>query len=67
MARTKIGGFYVDKSREEGASAGTIWYAKLIPGDLAVPVRVGMETEIGTITLFLSKLRGRGVDLNLME
>jgi hypothetical protein len=67
MARTKIGGFYVDKSREEGASAGTIWYAKLIPGDLAVPVRVGMETEIGTITLFLSKLRGRGVDLRLME
>jgi hypothetical protein len=67
MARTKIGGFYVDKSREEGASAGTIWYANLMPGDLAVPVRVGMETEIGTITLFLSKLRGRGVDLNLME
>ncbi len=65
MTRIKIGGFYVDK--EEGASSGTIWYANLIPGDLAVPVRMAMETEIGNVALFLSKLRGRGVDLHLMD
>jgi hypothetical protein len=67
MTRYEIGGFYVDKHHEEGASAGTIWYASLLPGDLAVPVRMTMQTEIGDVTLFLSQLRGQGVDLKLME
>jgi hypothetical protein len=67
MIRDEIGGFYTDKKHEEGASAGTIWYAQLIPGDLAVPVRMVMQTEIGDVALFLSKLQGRGVDLKLME
>jgi Protein of unknown function (DUF3108) len=67
MVRHEIGGFYIDKNREEGASAGTIWYAHLMPGDLAVPVRMSMQTEIGNVALYLSKLQGRGVDLRLME
>lgn len=68
MVRHEIGGFYLDKNHEEGASSGTIWYAKqLMPGDLAVPVRMSMQTEIGNVALFLSKLRGRGVDLKLMD
>ena len=68
MVRDEIGGFYLDKNHEEGASSGTIWYAKqLMPGDLAVPVRMTMQTEIGDIALFLSKLRGRGIDLKLMD
>jgi hypothetical protein len=68
MVRHEIGGFYLDKNHEEGASSGTIWYAKqLMPGDLAVPVRMSMQTEIGNVALFLSKLRGRGVDLRLMD
>jgi Protein of unknown function (DUF3108) len=68
MVRREIGGFYLDKNHEEGASSGTIWYAKqLMPGDLAVPVRMVMQTEIGNVALFLSKLRGHGVDLKLMD
>jgi hypothetical protein len=67
MTRNKIAGFYVDQNHEEGTSSGTIWYAHLMPGDLAVPVRMSMETEIGTVALFLSKLHGRGVDLRLMD
>lgn len=68
MVRDELGGFYVDRSHEEGASSGTIWYAtKLMPGDLAVPVRMTMRTEIGDVRLYLSKLRGRGVDLKLMD
>jgi hypothetical protein len=67
MTRDKIGGFYTNKSHEEGASAGTIWYAQLMSGDLAVPVRLVMQTEIGDISLYLSKLQGRGVNLRLME
>jgi hypothetical protein len=67
MVRNEIGGFYVDKTHEEGAQSGTIWYAPLLPGDLAVPVRMKMETEIGDVTIFLSQLRGRGVDRKFME
>ncbi len=67
MVRAEIGGFYVDKNHEEGASTGTIWYAHLMPGDLAVPVRMTMQTELGGVSLYLSKLQGRGVDLKLME
>jgi hypothetical protein len=68
MVRNEIGGFFVDKSHEEGASSGTIWYAaQLMPGDIAVPVRMEMETEIGNVALFLSKLHGHGVDLKLMD
>ena len=38
-----------------------------MPGDIAVPVRMTMQTEIGDVALFLSKLHGRGVDLKLMD
>jgi hypothetical protein len=68
MVRNEIGGFFVDKSHEEGARSGTIWYApQLLPGDLAVPVRMEMQTEIGDVTMFLSQLRGKGVSLKLMN
>ena len=68
MAREELGGFYVDKKHEEGARSGTIWYAaQLMPGDIAVPVRMKMETEIGEVAVLLSRLKGRGVDLRLME
>jgi hypothetical protein len=68
MARNEIGGFYLDKHHEEGASSGMIWYAPLLPGgDLAVPVRMEMQTEIGNLALFLAQLHGPGVNLKLME
>jgi hypothetical protein len=68
MVRREIGGFSVDKDHDEGASGGTIWYAPLLPnGDLVVPVRMEMETEIGEVEIYLSQLRSRTVNLRLME
>jgi hypothetical protein len=68
MTRQEIGGFYLDRKHEEGASAGTIWYAPLLPAaGIAVPVRMTMHTEIGDVALFLSKLSGPGVERRLME
>jgi Protein of unknown function (DUF3108) len=68
MVRTEIGGFYVDKSHEDGAGAGTIWYAPLLPeADLMVPVRMEMQTEIGTVALFLAQLHSGAVNLKLMD
>lgn len=57
-----------DSEQDEGAQQGTIWYAKLIPGgDLMIPVRMELETQIGGVTAYLAELRGRGVALKLME
>ncbi len=53
--------------RDEGARQGTIWYAKLLPGDTMVPVRMQMEAQIGVVDGYLAELRGRGVNLKLME
>jgi hypothetical protein len=51
----------------EGARQGTFWYAPLLPGDVLVPVRMQIETQIGTVDAYLAELHGRGVDLQLMK
>jgi hypothetical protein len=56
-----------DEEQDEGARGGTIWYARLIPGDLLVPVRMELDTQIGSVDAYLAELHGRGVDLKLME
>jgi hypothetical protein len=67
MKRVEIAGFPTDPKVSEGAQEGTIWYARLMPGDLFLPVRMELETEIGSVTAYLAELHGRGVDLKLME
>ena len=52
----------------EGARAGTIWYAKLIPeAAVMVPVRSRFETQIGGVDGYLAEIHGRGVDLKLLK
>jgi len=51
----------------EGAQQGKFWYAPLLPGDVVVPVRMQLETQIGTVDAYLAELHGRGVDLQLMK
>ena len=53
--------------KDEGARQGTIWYARLLPGDVMVPVRMQLEAQIGVVEGYLAELHGRGVDLKLME
>ena len=53
--------------QDEGARHGTIWYAPLLPGDVVVPVRMRLDTQIGSVDAYLAELHGRGVDLRLME
>jgi len=67
MKRKEIAGFPADPRESEGAREGTIWYARLMPGDLLVPVRMELKTEVGLLTGYLAELHGRGVDLMLME
>ena len=56
-----------DGEEGEGARQGTIWYASLLPGDVVVPVRMELDTQIGVVDAYLAELHGRGVDLQLME
>lgn len=56
-----------EPEQNEGASQGTIWYAKLVPGDAMVPVRMQMKAQIGVVDGYLAELHGRGVNLKLME
>ena len=65
MQRVEIAGF-ADEA-DEGVHRGTIWYARLVPGDLLIPVRMKLVTDLGEITVYLAEVRGRGVDLKLME
>ena len=66
MTRQTRGG--PDNSEQsEGARSGTLWYASLLPGDVVVPVRMQLDTQIGVVDAYLAELHGRGVDLDLMK
>lgn len=56
-----------DDEEGEGARRGTIWYAPLLPGDVMVPLRMQLKTQIGTVDAYLAEVHGRGVNLVLME
>ena len=52
-----------DKDKVEMPQRGTMWYARLMPGDLMLPVKVELVTEVGSVTGHLAELHGRGADL----
>jgi len=66
MARRNWEGF-TDNEKDEGAHTGTLWYARLVPGALMVPVRMRMDTQLGVVEGLLAELHGRGVNLALMQ
>lgn len=66
MTRRNWPGF-PDPEKNEGARSGTIWYSRLLPGDLMVPIRMQMDTQLGVVEGYLAELHGRGVNLKLME
>ena len=67
MRRQAIAGFADANGRSEGAYEGKLWYARLLPGDLMVPVEMEFSTEFGTVTGQLAELNGRGIHLRFEE
>jgi hypothetical protein len=67
MRREAIAGFSDLGGRGEGVYEGTLWYARLVPGDLVVPVQMEFLTEFGAILGHLAVLHGRGIDLRFGE
>jgi hypothetical protein len=58
---------FPEPAQDEGAQQGTIWYARLLPGDVMVPIQMRLDTQLGVVDGYLAELHGRGVDLNLTE
>jgi hypothetical protein len=67
MKRVEVAGFPAKAEDSEGARSGTLWYARLVPGDLVQAVRLDMQTEAGQILGYLAEAQANGTDLKLME
>jgi len=65
MQREAVAGY--PNGENDMPRQGTIWYARLVPGDLMLPVRLKMATSIGTMDGYLAELHGRGKDVRLIE
>jgi hypothetical protein len=59
--------FNTDSSGEHPSDQGKLWFARLIPGDVMIPVRMEFGSEFGTLTASLTELRGCGVELQFTE
>jgi len=62
MTRENVAGA-TDKDKVEMPQRGTVWYARVAPGDLLLPVKLEMVTDVGTVTGHLAEMHGRGADL----
>jgi hypothetical protein len=68
MSRQRIAGFPLDRGGASKATdEGKLSFARLLPGDFMVPVRIEFASEFGTFTAELAELRGHGVQLQLRE
>ena len=67
MSRHRIAGFPTDQADSRTTDKGKLWFARLVPGDVMIPVRMDFDSEFGTFTAELAELRGRGVDLRVAE
>jgi hypothetical protein len=61
MVRENVPGYPNDKV--EMPQRGTVWYARLAPGDLLLPVKLDMVTDVGSVTGHLAEMHGRGAEL----
>jgi Protein of unknown function (DUF3108) len=67
MRREAMAGFRDESGRTEGAYAGTLWFARLVQGDMLIPLEMEFSTEFGTVTGQLAEVRGRGVHLQFAK
>jgi hypothetical protein len=65
MAREDVAGSAADKV--EMPQRGTIWYARLAPGDLMLPVKLELVTDLGSVTGHLAEMHGRGAELKFKD
>jgi hypothetical protein len=48
MSRHRIAGLPVDRGGTRTTDQGKLWFSRLIPGDVMVPVRMEFGSEFGT-------------------
>jgi len=67
MSRRRIAGFPSERAGSEVTDLGKLWFARLLPGDLMIPVRVEFESEFGAFIAKLAELRAVGVHMQFKE
>ncbi len=55
-----------EQGRERGTMP-TIWFAQMAPGEPAVPVKIRVKTEFGTLFMHLTHYSGQGKTITLPE
>jgi hypothetical protein len=55
MLRRRIAGFPVDRGGDRTTDQVKLWFARLIPGDLMVPLRMEFGSQFGTFTADLAE------------
>jgi hypothetical protein len=66
MSRCRIVGFPLDHG-DQTTDVGKLWFARLLLGELMIPVRMEFAGEFGKFTAAPAELRGRGVFLRFTE
>jgi Protein of unknown function (DUF3108) len=67
MARHRIAGFRAEPGSTQQVDQGKLWFARLVPGNLLIPLRIEFDSEFGTFTANLAELQSRGVDMRFTE
>ena len=67
MWRRRVAGFPIDRGGDQRTDEGKLWFARLIPADFMIPVRMEFGSEFGAVTANLTELRGRGAALKFPE
>ena len=55
-----------EQGRERGTMP-TVWLAQMAPGETAVPVKIRVKTEYGTLFMHLTHYKGAGTSLDLKD
>jgi hypothetical protein len=67
VLRRRAAGFPIERIGTETCNPGKLWFARLLPGDLMIPVRGEFNTEFGTFIAELAELRAAGAWMQFTE
>ena len=64
---TRHNRFVEPTEEDEGASQGMFWYATFVPGAVPLPVRMKLQTQLGSVDGYLAEVQGPGVNRRLLD
>jgi hypothetical protein len=67
MRRRRIAGFPIEQGGDQPSDEGKLWFARLVPGGVMIPVRMEFGSEFGRFVATLAELRSRWVERRFTE